>query len=297
MIFLRQKPIATNNLPNNNISNLNTSSNIRRNNFRTAPNNGRSITLSSISSIQSNNEIIQQPNTNYYNSIRSLNQHANTFAHYSPRSVSLNEKLASIGGVFGIVNIFLTGILLYAIFTSKSGERFYYVIAVIVNVSLLLLLMTCAIIFDRVYFKRYFFTNSNSIQENYYQNFNLLRIPHFPTNSSHRTINRNHIPHTSTNQNYQQSMNNDECSDNTNIVVDKPPDYAALRVLNSSSKDSLKHKSESCELKPKILAHPPSYFDLFQAKNESLKNYNQVSSNNLLDSEADHNQSLDQNVL
>lgn len=71
------------------------------------------------------------------------------------RSVLLNEKLASIGGLFGAVNIMVTGALLYSVFTAKPEQRWWYLIGVIVNISLLILLMICAILFDRFYLKRF----------------------------------------------------------------------------------------------------------------------------------------------
>jgi hypothetical protein len=71
------------------------------------------------------------------------------------RSSSINEKLASIGGVFGIISIIVTAVLLYAIFTSQSEDKWFYIIAVLINISLLVLLMIGAILFDRFYLKKY----------------------------------------------------------------------------------------------------------------------------------------------
>ena len=71
------------------------------------------------------------------------------------RSIALNEKLASIGGLFGAVNIMITGFLLYCIFTAKQDEKWYYISAVLINTCLLLLLMLAAILFDRYYLKRF----------------------------------------------------------------------------------------------------------------------------------------------
>ena len=39
------------------------------------------------------------------------------------RSITINERLASIGGLFGAISIIITGGLLYAIFTSNSEDK------------------------------------------------------------------------------------------------------------------------------------------------------------------------------
>ena len=68
---------------------------------------------------------------------------------------NINERLTSIGGFFGAISIIITGGLLYAIFTTNSNQaQWHYIVAVLVNVSLLILLMIMAIIFDRLYLKR-----------------------------------------------------------------------------------------------------------------------------------------------
>jgi hypothetical protein len=71
------------------------------------------------------------------------------------RSVKINERLASIGGLFGVLSIIITGALLYALFTGKSEDRWYYIIAVLINVSLLIILMFAAIVFDRIYLRKF----------------------------------------------------------------------------------------------------------------------------------------------
>ncbi|CAF0702815.1 unnamed protein product [Brachionus calyciflorus] len=76
------------------------------------------------------------------------------------RSITLNERLASIGGLFGALSIIITGALLYAIFTAKTQDKWYYVIAVLINISILVILMIAAILFDRFYIKK----NSNHRQ-------------------------------------------------------------------------------------------------------------------------------------
>lgn len=69
--------------------------------------------------------------------------------------LTINERLASIGGLFGALSIIITGGLLYAIFTAKSEDKWYYITAVLINVFLLILLMIGAIIFDRYYLKKW----------------------------------------------------------------------------------------------------------------------------------------------
>jgi hypothetical protein len=73
--------------------------------------------------------------------------------NFQVRTISINERLASIGGLFGAFSILLTGALLYAIFTAKQEDKWYYAIAVMINISLLVLLMVSAIVFDRYYLK------------------------------------------------------------------------------------------------------------------------------------------------
>jgi hypothetical protein len=73
---------------------------------------------------------------------------------YSTRA-NVNERLASMGGLFGFLSIVVTGALLYAIFTAKSEDKWYYITAVLINIILLILLMIGAIAFDRFYIKRW----------------------------------------------------------------------------------------------------------------------------------------------
>ncbi len=70
------------------------------------------------------------------------------------RSIALNERLASIGGLFGAINIIITGALLYSIFTAKPEDKWWYICGVIINISILIVLMISAILFDRYYLKR-----------------------------------------------------------------------------------------------------------------------------------------------
>jgi hypothetical protein len=73
---------------------------------------------------------------------------------YSTRA-NVNERLTSMGGLFGFLSIVVTGALLYAIFTAKSEDKWYYITAVLINIILLILLMIGAIAFDRFYIKRW----------------------------------------------------------------------------------------------------------------------------------------------
>ena len=70
------------------------------------------------------------------------------------QSVAINEKLASVGGLFGALSIIITGALLYGIFTAKSSDKWYYIVAVLVNIALLIFLMLAAILFDRMYLRK-----------------------------------------------------------------------------------------------------------------------------------------------
>ena len=44
---------------------------------------------------------------------------------------------------------------MYAIFTARSEDKWYYITAVLINVALLLMLMIGAIIFDKIYLKKW----------------------------------------------------------------------------------------------------------------------------------------------
>jgi hypothetical protein len=108
------------------------------------------------------NSSAQQSTSGLIRSTISLNSSGDGHHHYHhvirSSSSSLNEKLASIGGLFGLVSIIVTAVLLYAIFTSESQDKWFYIVAVLVNVSLLVLLMIGAILFDRFYLKKYAFS-------------------------------------------------------------------------------------------------------------------------------------------
>ena len=98
--------------------------------------------------------------------LRNKNRQNGTRGNNNNNRVSLNEKLASIGGLFGAISIIITGALLYAIFTAKSEDKWYYVTAVLINISLLLLLMIGAIFFDKYYFKKWANTRTTRQQQN-----------------------------------------------------------------------------------------------------------------------------------
>jgi len=90
------------------------------------------------------------------------NRQARSIHSNSDRRISLNERLASIGGLFGALSIIITGALLYAIFTARSEDKWYYISAVLINVSLLIVLMTSAILFDRYYLNKWATTRSTT---------------------------------------------------------------------------------------------------------------------------------------
>lgn len=130
------------------------------------------------------------------------------------RSITVNERLASIGGLFGALSIIITGALLYAIFTAKSQDKWYYIIAVLINISLLILLMISAILFDRCYLKN---TPPSRRADSRQSNTRIISInPSFNSNRS------NFIP----NQNDQANSPNSSLDFlNIRIYNDIPPQY------------------------------------------------------------------------
>jgi hypothetical protein len=96
-------------------------------------------------------------------STNNSNINSNQNINYT-RSVKINERLASIGGLFGVLSIVITGALLYAIFTANNEDKLYYIIAVLINVSLLVILMISAILFDRFYLKKLSNSNTSNLQ-------------------------------------------------------------------------------------------------------------------------------------
>lgn len=140
MIFLRQKHYS------NSRGNSNTprNHNINRNNRATRNHNQRASRNANNSS-----NAVSNSNTNRRSLASSL-----TSLDFM-RTITVNERLASIGGLFGALSIIITGALLYAIFTAKSQDKWYYIIAVLINISLLILLMIAAILFDRFYLKKF----------------------------------------------------------------------------------------------------------------------------------------------
>lgn len=108
--------------------------------------------------------------------------------------------IASIGGLFGALSIIITGFLLYGVFTAKQEDKWYYITAVLLNIGLLLLLMIGAIIFDKIYLKKW------------------ARIP--SRQQQQMPVIRNDIDHSITNQ----------CDSATpfncpSIMADIPPEY------------------------------------------------------------------------
>jgi hypothetical protein len=87
---------------------------------------------------------------------------------------TLNERLANIGCLFGAISIMITTFLLYLIFTTTSNtEKWYYIVAALINISLLVLLMILAILFDRFYLKRNIQVTNTNLNNNNNNNFNV----------------------------------------------------------------------------------------------------------------------------
>lgn len=190
------------------------------------------------------------------------------------RSVALNEKLASIGGLFGAVNIIITGALLYSIFTAKPEERWWYISGVIINISLLIILMLSAILFDRYYLKRYSSNHipvSSSVQNRIIDaNPTLLQYPRdcrFPMNTSDVPP---QYPGYLDESNPVKTEN--ETAPNSRLIYTDINNYNSnsrfLNNYNISSNGSNEIKNDNLE------AHtcndskaqlPPNYFDLYPA--------------------------------
>lgn len=115
--------------------------------------------------------------------------------------VSINENLASIGGLFGAISIIITGFLLYAIFTAKSEDKWYYITAVLINVALLLMLMIGAIIFDKIYLKKW---------------INIAR----PSEQRQNTSTISNDPEI-----FDRTTTNAESQNSPSVMIDVPPDY------------------------------------------------------------------------
>ena len=103
------------------------------------------------------------------------NNHLHVCSSLFNINYTLNERLTNIGCLFGAISIIITTCLLYLIFTTTSNtEKWYYIVAALINISLLVLLMIMAILFDRFYLKRNIrVINTNSNSNNNNNNFNV----------------------------------------------------------------------------------------------------------------------------
>ena len=144
------------------------------------------------------------------------------------RSKTLNERLASIGGLLGALSIITTAALLYAIFTAKSQDKWYYIIAVLVNISILVVLMLAAILFDRLYIKKY---TSRRQLSTYNQSNRILNVnPNLYNNiSTHPGLMSN------LNSLLRTDNNNNSSLDYINIrsFNDVPPEYPGYLEANN----------------------------------------------------------------
>ena len=160
----------------------------------------------------------------------------------------LNERLTSIGGLFGAMSIIITGALLYAIFTAKSQDKWYYITAVLINISLLLMLMVGAIVFDRYYLKKY---------------PNPITLP-----STSLTDDSRHL-----------MMSNDSSNRTINVNASLYPANSFYTQQNSliMNADSASSIDQSFRFRNDI---PPQYPDLTVGCNNSLSNKYDKESNN-----------------
>lgn len=233
------------------------------------------------SSIQSSSNVVNQPSHSNNSSMHaqrsiislsSLDNQMNDHGDSSHR-MSMNEKLASIGGLFGLLSLVITGILLYAIFTSKSQDKWWYVVAVLVNVSLLVLLMICAILFDRFYLKKYIFNSSQLI--NMHQNQRVIN-----QRAHLRRLNRHQVPSQQSTVSYNRSSTSNRPAVPHNTIVenpeptggrssdsqaDMPPEYPGGQIKTLPTSvivEEEKIKSTSSSSQPP----PPDYFDLYPSE-------------------------------
>ena len=266
MIFLRQN----HNTPNQNIircSITRTSVDICNQNNNNP--NGNNRVISSNHSVNNRpvsiNLIAAAVPTSPANSSNSFD-----YAARATTTLSMNEKLASIGGLLGLLSIVVTGLLLYAIFTTKSQDKWFYIIAVVVNISLLILLMLAAILFDRFYLKKYIFNSNVSSAQ-----------PNYGNIAQNRCLYRQ-----MTNDSNQARTSNVTAEQPLQHRTDLPPEYPGrkragsadsgvklissdLRLPHSESRLSkvvgldLAKKSEVCADELKSSPQPPNYFDLY----------------------------------
>jgi hypothetical protein len=226
MIFLRQKHFSNNNYRtrnlnrnNNNTNNNNTRQQTNTNSNRTFNRYQTTRPTSTNSAPFSHPNLIRLANPAYTTATTSSNNNYSNSSNSYLRSATINERLASIGGLFGVLSIVITGALLYAIFTARDEDKQYYVIAVLVNVSILVILMISAILFDRLYLKK---LNNNASQ--------------ISVNSSTNNSNENIIRNSTNNNNITPNtisatydyLNNA----NFRVYNDVPPQYPGIIERN-----------------------------------------------------------------
>ena len=198
-----------------------------------------------------------------------------------PRSsFKLNQKLTSIGAFFGTLSIVITGVLLYAIFTAESQDKWYYISAVLINVSLLLFIMIGAILFDRYFVKKYPQTTS---------------LPTTQTTTSHSLVNpTNRIvnatlypvnpPYIQNSLIVDESINSIDCLNNEEFRArnDVPPQYPDVSTfINLNDKELIKDsrrvtlisdETNKTQVKLDSPLNPPNYFDLYPSNKNDTPN-------------------------
>lgn len=264
-----------------------------------------------VSSAISNYE--NQTLTNVENSV-SLGVSANEPSSGTSR-FSLNQRLTSIGGLFATLSIIITGALLYAIFTAKSQDKWYYISAVLINISLLFVLMIGAILFDKYYLKKYpnnassivtsspvsssSSSSSSSSNANRIQNVSsALNTNTYVHNSMISSDSAHSIDHSNCNHNAHHHANQQICI-SRNDVPPQYPDLSPLISQNDKDKDTTRRSQHHHQLNAHVineinddkshsnsnvkldspLNQPPNYFDLYPMSNKTSEdNQNRGSS-------------------
>lgn len=252
MIFLRQKHYGNNN------------------NRRTSQNHGhgrRTASARTLSTSSRTNRASHYPNNNSTSRSEACLHRAQSTNHSDVtsieylRSITINERLASIGGLFGALSIIITGALLYAIFTAKSSEKWYYIIAVLVNIALLMFLMLAAILFDRFYLRKVAARRQLAAQSESQRRRNQTSFFGFTTAATqptNRVITVNPRPHTAV-DNRTSIRSNDIPPDYTGLVDQNKPVIQSI----SSNLETATRQLQPSKTSPSGSVHPPSYFDLY----------------------------------
>ena len=199
------------------------------------------------------------------------------------RSITLNERLASVGGLFGALSILITGALLYFIFTARPEDKWYYISAALINISLLLLLMITAILIDRCYLKKYGSSRRCDSSNNRVINASPSPFPSQP--NSVNNLNSPY-PHSCLNDippQYPGYIESQSCcvinlksNDSTNSLVPVSLRPVTLSLNTHDNNDSILSTDEAKHYPP------PNYFELYPSKDSNSANSSQSSVSTLV---------------